>query len=327
MEKRHIYIDASSLKSDFGCDRRYLNHIVRGWTKGLREANYKAGYGTSFHVFLENYYSESPSLRAVNAWTYTQKALDMYKRYEPHINLTDVKEFRTMEHLKKLCEYYPQRYAYGDSITPIPQNKEGSEHLLESKFCVPFAEGEDYIIFLSGTIDMVADYGGRLVIVDHKTTGSWDVDRFFAEFAMNIQTQFYVRMFRLLSGMNEYLPIVVNGIFIKKPTKEAQKKGEWDGARLQRSMIIEYTDEQMAQFEWWLKGALSKIKALVENYKGEILNNDEPYELGTPNYSACFGRFSACPFYEMCAAPASNQIALLKSAYQNEQYSPLHFND
>jgi hypothetical protein len=327
--KQVVYIDASSLKSDSLCDRRYLLHIVRGYTRGLRAANYKAGYGTAFHAFLEAYYTVPPAKRSGEMPRLTRVGLDAYKKYVPHIDLTSVFEFRTEEHLEKSIKAYHERYQRGDSIVPLGNKIESpniflepdTQHLLESKFMYPWYEDDKLIIYLTGTIDMVADHHGQPIILDHKSTGTRPdkINDFFTGFDMNIQTQLYVRMFRILSGMDRYLPIMVNGIFIKKQTKKATDEGKFDGVQFQRSQLIEYTDEQMEQFEVWLVDTLNSIKALIRNT--DISN------LGQPNYAACDAKFGRCVFYELCKNPPKFQAQVLKSHYYVEQYNPMSFND
>lgn len=316
--KKIIYIDASSLKSDSLCSRKYLLHIVRGYTRGIRAANYKAGYGTAFHAGLQTYYGFPPEKRKENMVKVAEAALKAFEKYAPHVEPDD---FRNGDHLFKSIFHYHQRYQRGDSIVPLSS-------LLETKFCIPWYECDEYIIYLTGTIDLIADWYNRIVIWDHKSTATpqHKIAEFFEAFKMNIQTQFYVWIFRQLSKMPEYVPILINGIFIKKPTKKAEDKGEFDGVHFERSQLIEYDDEQMAQFEWWLKDKLSKIRALIDTYGLKELDKD-PVELGPVNPAACHAGFGLCPFFEVCQQPPSLQIQVLKSKYIIDQYNPLAFND
>lgn len=343
--KRIVYIDASSLKSDSLCTRRYLLHIVRGYTIGLRAANYKAGYGTAFHSFLQYYYGVEPKLRGDIMGTLKTVGLQAYAKYEPHVDMSSVFEFRTSDHLGKVIDAYHARYQRGDSVTPLPFDIPApklSGHLLEGeiatptegklleqKFCLPWYEDDNLIIYLAGTIDLVADYHDKVIIVDHKSTSTpqRNIDQFFREFEMNIQTQFYVWIFRKLSGMKSYVPIMINGIFIKKPTIKVTEAGGFDGVHFQRSQLIEYTNEQMAQFEDWLLDKLSKLLAMLKLYDKDLETSNDPIELGPPEYAACQTRFGTCPFFELCALPPQEQLGFLRGRYKVEQYNPLAFND
>jgi hypothetical protein len=339
MTKKIIYVDASSLKSDSLCDRRYLLHIIRGYTKGSRAANYKAGYGTSWHAFGEKYYALPAKDRSANMKELVNTGLESYKKYEPHVDLNNPYEFRTSQHLEKVMYAYHDRYQRGDSLVPltydipkIPGNvflpeteRESTEKsLLEQKFCLPWYEDERIIIYLTGTIDMICDYHGKPIIVDHKTSATQfaKIPFFFEGFDMNIQTQFYVWIFRRLTGMDHYLPIMINGIFIKTWTKKAQEDNKFDGAQFQRSQLIEYTEEQMAQFEGWLMGKLEWVKRLALDYL------DKPQDYAPTNYAACGAGFGErCLFYHLCKEAPHLQERVLNSLYSIEQYSPLNFND
>lgn len=314
--KKTIYVDASSLKSDSLCDRRYLLHIIRGYVRGLRAENYKAGYGVAFHTFLELYYSKPAAERSKHLVECTQAALSSFERYLPYIPQDSIKEFRSPLHLLNACQSYHQHWGRGDYITAIPVDD--NEHLLERKFCVPWFEDETLVIYLTGTIDMVGEVFGKLAIIDHKSTAAYDPQVFFSEFELNIQTMFYVLMFRRLSKMDRYLPIMINGIFIKKPTAKAEKDGQFDGARFVRSNLIEYSDDRMEEFERYLDWQMNKILTLARM----------PAEtFGQINPAACHGKFSTCSYYELCSMPLHKQKDMLESIYRVEAYSPLNFND
>lgn len=323
--KKIIYIDASSLKNDFLCDRKYLLHIIRGWTNQLRAANYKAGYGTAFHAFVEQYYATPAAEREKKLESLVAVGLKSYEKYAPFIDYSSPNEFRTPEHLEKTIRAYHARYQRGDSLVPLSYDiPAGTKSLLETKFCIPWYEDENIIIYLTGTIDMICDYHGRPIIVDHKTSHQSPayIPKFFEGFRMNIQTQFYVWIFKRLTGMDKYLPIMINGIFIKLWTlKSREKKNDFDGASFQRSQLIEYSPEEMEQFEDWLTDALAHIKAIAKHFHNEEL-------LGPPNYSACDKGFGGkCEFCAVCSEARSLQLKILHSKYQREQYSPLNFHD
>jgi hypothetical protein len=303
------YIDASSLK-EANCFRRlFWNNILGLRPKDAPPSDYKQAYGIAFHKFLEGWYQDHDFKSNAN------KALDFYKPFQAYIP-ESVYEFRTLSHLAKCMDAYTTCYsAESDLVVPLKDN--AGNILAEQTFVYPYESNDMFEIVLSGIIDLYATYAGRLCLVDHKTTAAYEVDKFFTEFDLNIQTMFYVWIDKQLSGREEYLPILVNGIFLKKSTEKAAKLGNFDGVKFQRSQLIEYTPTQMQEFEDFIH---SKLIYIIDRLCKGISTED--FDL-----ASCLGRFGMCKYYRICKTPKEYRTDVLTNYYKTTEYNPLTFHE
>jgi len=306
-----LFIDASSLK-ELSCYRRFYWNTIEGYrTPHESMPNLKIEYGTAYHRYLENWYSGQPhEVSRTAATTYYQSILEK----NPYALESDY-EFRTIDHLIKSIDYYAEIY---------PRNVDSLKaDAVEQKFAFPFWQNKHYVIMLCGTIDLRGTYCGIPIITDHKTSSANAskqalIDNFFLEYEMSIQTMFYSWVHNRLMGWpaDKFIDVMINGIFIKSTTKKAREADMFDGVKLARSKPISYSQEQMQNFEQWLKRQLDYI----------ALNLDAGLDMSKDyNLAACKGAFGLCKYFHVCKQPSAIQQMLLKSSFNREKYSPLQF--
>lgn len=304
-----IFIDASSLK-DTGCLRKFYWSCIRGYKQAEETRGYdlKMEYGTAYHLFLQHWYLGKSLQDCVSAAAiYYDKILSLVGT----VALESEYEFRTMSHLllalKKYAEYYPRGPQDGLIATAT-----------EQKFAFPYWRNDKFTIFLAGTIDLVGSYHGIPVVADHKTTASYIIKNYFDQYELNIQTIFYSWIWNHLNGGegDKFRAALINGIFIKKPTQIASKKGEFDGVKFERSKPFEYTAEQMTQFKLWFDSKLEIIKGWCN---GTRFLQDE-FEL-----AFCKTPFGLCKFFHVCKSPPSSQQMILNNSFVATRYNPLTF--
>jgi hypothetical protein len=320
--KRQVYIDASALKES-ACLRHLWWDAVIGYTPtGSKQKEYKMAYGSGIHKFLENYYLLKPSVKDC-----IQSGVDYYQPWNDELNITNW-EFRTGNNMFKTCKAYAVRYPRRkeqetlflatDDFHPLvdPTGKP----YVEYKFALPIYSGKDYDLILCGTIDLICSYDGESpLLVDHKTTANKveEAQYFFRQFDFNIQTMLYSKVWKETHGLDYYPKVLINGIFLKKPTKKAEDAGIFDGVEILRSHVIEYTNEEMDNFDKWFDGKLETIISYLDS--GE----EVPFDM-----SCCGPKFSKmCQYYEVCKLPKSFQQGRLDCDFEIQQYNPLAFRD
>lgn len=311
-DKKTIYFDASSFKKPT-CMRRTKWHQIdglvpnnsRGWA-----SNYKAGYGTAFHKVFQRVLGGMPIDEAISFGVkfYT----DTYGSYISNSPF----EFRTPEHLDATLRTYFYRQYKSDLLIPMVNSETGG-YLSEIKFEYPYYETSEFVVKIVGTIDLIADYAGRICVTDHKVTGARDMEDFFHSFELDIQSRMYVWMYYTLTG--QILPFLVNGIFIRKPTEKSMVKGVFDGVVFQRNNPpLEMTKEKIDFFQSWLFRRLDRI---IKGYEEGTLEMD--YDL-----SACKELFNQqCIYYNICRLDPSQQDMVLRGGHKVEPYNPLLFQD
>lgn len=299
MDKITIHLDASALKES-SCPLRLQRIILHGLQKE-GQVYYKLAYGTAFHKFLQNWYCNKPLEECLEIAT---------DYYLPFLQQLQEEDFHTLSHLRASLQHYAKIYPReSDGIVPMG---------VEEKFSWPCREGSWYRIVLSGTVDLPATFHGIKCIIDHKTSGTYQIESYFKEYSLSIQGMFYVLMDKVITGRDYYLPLVINGLFLKKPTIAATKLGQWDGVKLQRSNIIEYSPAQMEFFKDWLEKKINEIVLLLESFG----NEDWPYEL-----SACQQKFGLCKFFDLCATDKEFRAMKIKNSFVKSHYNPLQFQD
>lgn len=328
--KKIIYLDASTLKSSACLKYVYLHNI-----KGLKPAeetgkNFKMNYGTACHAALGSPFNNKPAEHGYysgeNQAACIRKALNHYAPYEEEAMLSKWNSWQHSEHLRQTLTLYFALNKFGeDGIKPLLDS--AGNPILEQKFAIPIWSNDSYEIALSGIIDMQCEYFGTHCILDHKThaitmfDGANPVKKFFNMFRMDVQTQFYCWIDKMANRRNHYLPILINGIFLKKPTEKALKQGVFDGCILERSPLIEYSDVQMLEFTGWLDKKLEKLKELLNALDVEKAFFKEFERSVCHNYGGC-KFFKACELGDI-----NSQRIVLESEFFTQEYNPLTWRD
>jgi hypothetical protein len=331
-KKQIIYLDASTLKSSACMKYLYLHNIKGLKSRATGKNDFKMHYGTAVHAALgspfnevtgphkHGYYS-GESIRSC-----LEKALNLYRPYEEDALMSKWSSWQHSEHLRQtLTLYFELNHLGADGIEPLKDSKGNA--ILEQKFAIPVWSNDNYEIALSGIIDMRCLYFGQHVIMDHKThgvtffDGADPVKKFFNQYKMDVQTMFYVWIDKMANKRQDYLPIVINGIFLKKPTEKALKQRIFDGAIIERSRAIQYDEGQMRRFELWIERKLSTICS--------HLNSPNPEEsfFADDERSVC-SNYGGCKFFNTCElGDLISQRMSLDTEFDSVEYNPLLWRD
>lgn len=310
--KRIIYLTPSILKN-INCNRFFfLSSLVGLAKKGEYEKNYKAAYGNAFGMFCDDYHCN------VDFELARKRATDYYQSFDSDI--TDEKEWRTLSHLHRTIFKYSREVPRTFFIPiEIERNK-----AVQVTVDVPFVEYEQYVFHLAGTLDKLAAYSQYpICVVDDKTTGSYDIKGFFNQFNINLQVMSYVYLAtKFLDKGEDWLPFVVNGIFLKKNTIKAEKEGIFDGATFLRHGPEFVPTELMESF-------IKFIKNICNNLNREMMlfypiDNNAESLFHNPNYSCCAGHFGkGCVYSPLCRLGSLEQmLPVIPSNFTNGNFSP-----
>lgn len=323
--KKIVFIDASILKG-YSCKRNFFWTAKENYQK-KHESKTALAFGSAVHIFLEHFY------RGLSVTEALKKAETYYAPHNANVRASE-KEYRVTSHLLNTCILYAKRYPRnreGNSLVHsshdfIPLFDSESNKAVEYKFAIPLWSNDKYQLVLTGTVDLPCKYVGYpLILADHKTTSTYisEADKLFEGYKLDIQTMLYSKVYRECMNLPYYPPIVINGIFLKKPTIKAEKEGIFDGADFKRSGIIEYKDDQMETFNVWFDSVVKEIIEILSlatsvEMAGEKYNY--PY-----NLSACHSIYGKCKFFEVCKLPRQFHDGVLKDSYMVKQYNPLKF--
>jgi hypothetical protein len=278
----------------------------------VSEKEYKMSFGTAFHLFAEHFHKRDLPLKEC-----IDHAVDYYSKHLDGVTFPE-DEFRTPSYLVNVCMAYAVRYKDDEVITA--QHPITGRPLLEAKFAIPWFQTATHEFILCGTIDRVGKYEGKDTLLDYKTTSTYfgNADKFLSEFELDIQVTLYAYIYKQLNNLTRAPGFLVRGIFIKKPTELARKKGNFDGVNFkQSSSIIVITEERLLEFSVWLERWKHSMLALLDD---NLL-----YEY--PNYAFCKNSFGCCKYFALCSAPLDCRVGILDSYYTQKEYNPLHFKD
>jgi hypothetical protein len=259
-----------SLYSISFCHRR-AKYTIDGLVPIQKDT--KIYFGSVFHKALKHHYLGN-----------TDEAMKALLEYEPE---EDSKTHSVGNLILSFNAYIKQ-----DTLKPV---EAGGKKLVEVNFALPF-EGET---LLCGTIDLVAEYMGEKVIVDHKTTSSRYFDTYLQGFRLSPQLMTYVIAYQRTFG--ERLGAVINGIFLKSN----------GAADFHKSEIIHFTDEQ-------LNFHLESMRQQAKMLSGDSF---------PPNYNFCSGKYGLCPYFILCSNPPENREFLEKAYFVRREYNPLTRKD
>ena len=293
-----VRIDAS-LHKDSDCLRYVFFKLVQGYTPASQVTgevqetkNPAMEYGTAFHKGLQaraQGKSFDEQLRAVTDH-FTQPSI-----------VVPENEWRNIGHLVATYVAYDTYYkSSGDLLIP--------KHA-ELRFAYPFYKTEKTEIVLCGTIDLVAEYCGRLVISDTKTTSAWNSDQYLAEYDLSPQLMIYKWVYDKLNGTD--VGCMINGIFLSK-TKSATFK---------RSEVISFSQEQIGNMIGRLDCFAQKLVERIEDSRPESFE---------PNYNCCIKRYGekaiVCPYAILCKQPTlADGVGLAEALFSKKVYNPMLF--
>jgi len=306
--RKIVYLTPSILK-DIKCLRFfYLSSLLGLRRKGAELRNYKAAYGNAFGMFCDDFHS------GLSHDDSTIRAKAYYEKFDEEI--TDEKEWRTLTHLIRTMRKYSQEVT-PETFTPL---KIGEDFATQLTIDIPITVGNGYVYRLAGTIDKFCKYATYpQVIVDDKTTGSYNIKLFFEQYKLSLQMLTYIFLgTKFLKGEDstDWLPFVINGIFVKYPTKKAEMQGIFDGATFVRHGPEQVTNALMESFLRWVKGICSQLDIMLNLMDSTLIDY--------PNYNCCSGSFGkGCEFSPLCRFGDVEQMKLMiPSIYDIGKFSP-----
>lgn len=296
---RKIRLDSSSLEYS-SCLRRFqfVNRI--GLVPKISSA--ALDWGSAFHKAAAEW--EISKVRgSIDTVAIIDRAVEWYNS---RMCLKD--EPRSGPNLRRALEEYFLEYA-DDEFVPL--TLESGEVAVELPFEIPLVTVGDTDVVLCGKMDGIGFYGkdGSIVVKDIKTSTSTKVESHLEEQLHRPQFHIYVEVLRRLGLVDvggRALRVVIDGVYISK---------QFQGAKLRRSpptviedFIIERTMEHVMGEAWRIAQ----------------LDDASPWP---HNYGACHGKYSICPFYDICSVPTASQGAAIDFLFAKREYNPATFDE
>lgn len=321
-----LTMDWSSLESLLACNRSAEYKLVHSKTTPTKSALI---FGAAFHAALECFYKRDASATQESILALGGKAIQAEYALHPS---TAIDDYRTADFCFSTFCHYVNQY-FNEGITPYIHE---GKPLVESTFVMPVGMTEvptrifsewgygklthDPIreqdswqvvpslpcrIEWSGIIDalmLMAD-GETLRVCDHKTS-SIKTNALFDSYTVAMQPIGYVAAMRAAFPSLPIKGFLLNAIICRQPTKTGISYESY-------RRPYDYSEEQCNEWK-------SDLLALM----GELLHN-----LTTKNFPKktnwCAGKYGACPYLDVCSAPASQRAMILNTGlYADNTWKP-----
>lgn len=329
-----LTMDWSSLESLLACNRSAEYKLVHSKTTPTKSALI---FGAAFHAALECFYKRDASATQESILALGGKAIQAEYALHPS---TAIDDYRTADFCFSTFCHYVNQY-FNEGITPyIHEGKplvEFTFNLPVGRTSVPTSvfkqwglgkltnndDKETYWNALgskklghepltipcriewSGIIDalmLMAD-GETLRVCDHKTS-SIKTNALFDSYTVAMQPIGYVAAMRAAFPSFPIKGFLLNSVICRAPTKTGISYESYRRA-------YDYSEEQCNEWK-------SDLLALI----GELLHN-----LATKNFPKktnwCAGKYGACPYLDVCSAPASQRLMILNTGlYADNTWKP-----
>lgn len=295
--KQVFYIDASSLRN-LKCPERFLNTTYYGLRIPGRKA-YKPTFGIAYHKY------KADRLSGADHFTALGSALRFYKDTSD----PPATGAWTMNKLEETCSV-DERYQETYTVYKDAQGKA----LVEQKFSLPLYSDDDLEIYLSGTIDFLAERGGQACFGDHKVTESWKVEEFLGKYMMDHQMMVYHKVLDYLATTYPNTFGIFQGcpFFIRMIQVAAGKTTEI------------FTSELLPVCE----AKVEKVDGMLE-YAAELIVNEfhkNPVGSMRYNFAEC-STYGMCPFHILCNSSNEEERTWeMNNNYVKKAYDPLQFD-
>jgi hypothetical protein len=147
-----LIVRGSEYQDFLNCRKKWYYSWVEKITP--KRPDNKLFIGTAFHKWLENYYNNECSKLSADMLT----SVWMNEQDTSGMEQTELDDMIKL--LKGLAENYDNEYQHNDSLWKILAT--------ELEFLIKLDEG----IYMTGTIDLVYEVGGKIRFADHKTVAS-----------------------------------------------------------------------------------------------------------------------------------------------------------
>lgn len=313
-EKLLIMLNASAFK-DSSCIKRLFYNTIKGYRSKINDNVIE--FGTAFHKFRAIVRSKGQDAlhEALNS------ARDYYTKTP--MRVSKKKAYLTKEFLWSICMNYNLKYLND----PFKPHKIGDTSMIELPFTFPYYVDEHMEILMSGTIDEIGYFkSGVSAICDCKTSGVWEIEKYFKGYNLSPQLLFYrwaaIKYQEAFPDKwpkeidTDCLCCFIDGIFYMG--------AELDKVSYERSGAKLYTNRDIKTLEVLIETKVAELIASVRSYQetGEI-----PIREGMLN-GACQTVYGECKFFNACSAPdEETESIILEQQFIKTQYNPLQFHE
>lgn len=315
-----IQIDNSSLELFVSCPRKTMFQHILGWRAPGRSA---LVYGDAIHRALEARYKSQltdhfglcelmntevdkafTSPVGIDEWRTPSQAKETCRRYllEYAAEDLDIVHKDNIPFVEVPFSQYLGKLEIGGDDIRIPDNVD-PHNFVKRIFGKPARPNIQNIhVFWTGKIDLVLRRDSQIFVMDHKTTSVLG-ESFWKQFDLSMPQQGYCWATSKILG-EQITGTIINAIVGRRPTKTGT--------------ALEFHRRTYVYPSWQLEDWPQNCIKIVRSFIEQLLYGDFP-----GHYKDCVNMYGVCPFHAVCTIPPNQREMLLRSAYEQNNWSPL----
>lgn len=296
-KKKLIRLDSTSFDAFTKCERMFYNMNIRGLVPVIDDKY--LSFGSAFHLARE-------TLRKGGT---LEEATQRAALYFAKCNCSKMPPRSMNDLIKAVKEYYNTYCRDNDTIVPLVTTT--GDKAIELPFSMPLIAGKSVDVNLDGVIDEVGldttQDTGELLIVDAKTTSSTQPKDYHAGWRTSPQMCIYSYAVKLAFGLSYFPKIIVDAVFLRK---------DGDPYCLR--------NQQPFEIESWI---MYRVIARLHNVAHRLIEISDSGREYYYDYGACKGKFSECPFSDLCKMHEATQGMMVNGLFKTREYNPATFKD
>lgn len=285
--------DSTSIGWFKTCPRKYYFHMIEGWSHKV--APPPLAFGIYIHRLFQTWHQLLASgMERADAVLRCVKLAGLLGEKLPKGDTA-----RGKEQLVRAFVWYVEQFWDDAAKTVILAN---GKPAVEYSFTFPLFEHNGQQIYLCGHIDRFAEWQGKVLACDYKSTKYALDQRFTSKFKPNNQFATYTSVAHIIAAESHDLPstdgIMLDGIQLGVNFN-----------RYQRQIIpfsLEEIDEHIAGLQFWI----TRARECAEQ------------EYFPANEESC-GNYGGCEFREICAKSPARRNDYLRGHFVKKIWDPL----
>lgn len=322
------HLDASSLKNSSCLLRMFLQNV-----RGIRgdANNISLTFGSAVHKWAEFYLKyKKQENGTIKAYAEAQKWFRT--NIEKVTNIPKQKEYlNDILYFTRVCQTFEQAYEHDRYLKEMQiQEAPPIGPLVELKFCIPVAEGERFVVMLSGTIDGIYRLPdtGVYILNDIKTTSASDLEGYLKGYELSSQLHTYLYAVRYMAQQKKdtiFSAMQKFGVGFR--ITAVNLKGKTQDPKVQCSSIIYQDDNKLNEFQIGLDQYVNQFCGMLKAYYDSGKDPTwRPYKEGLVNGSCQAAWGSGCTYAAACQQTRDEMFwEWLKTFGDNKPYNPLEF--
>lgn len=285
--------DNTSISLFKACPRKYQYTILEGYVSRVTPP--PLAFGIHFHVLCQTWHQLQAA--GIDKETSLLRIVQLAGLLGETLPSGDTS--RTKETLVRTIVWYLEQFWDDAAKTIVLSNGSAA---VEYSFTIPLMEHKGHTVYMSGHLDRMVSWQGKIYVTDYKTT-KYALDRkYFNKYKPSTQMTLYTAACHIIAGETQSLPSA-DGVVV-----DAIQLGV-NFSRYARGVVefnLEEVNEYLEALQYWIRQAMDACESGVF----------------PANETAC-DMYGGCVFRDICRHPPARRHDYLRGAFKTQTWDPL----